>query len=160
MSIKSWIAPTLSSIIAGTVVFYLTEGIKLPQLNLSISPENEAKIEARNTLGALNRGQQAFLLENGKFASSIRKLGMGINEETDYYSYAIKGIRSNAVIMTVTGKKYGMTGVTGVVLVKNQKTTAYLCVSNDFSQTPPAVSLNNLQLQNFRCPSGSHNPRD
>lgn len=146
------------------LVYFDKEGNQVPYPS-SLPPEeqakidaNEAKFEARNNLGALNRAQQAFFLENGKFASSIRELGVGIREETDYHSYAIEGVISNAVIMTVTGKKSGMTGFTGVVLVKNQDTTAYLCVPNDFSQTPPAVSIDNLQLQNFRCPSGSHNP--
>ena len=43
--------------------------------------------EAKTNLGALNRGQQAYRLENGEFASSISDLDVGIQD--DIYSYSL-----------------------------------------------------------------------
>ncbi|MBW4493087.1 MAG: type IV pilin-like G/H family protein [Oscillatoria princeps RMCB-10] len=44
------------------------------------------QVEARNTIGALNRGQQAYNLEFGGFAT-IENVGLGIKTETTNYSY-------------------------------------------------------------------------
>ena len=46
------------------------------------------QVEAPNTIGALNRAQQAYNLEVGRFAT-IEKLGVGIKTETSNYSYHI-----------------------------------------------------------------------
>ncbi len=46
-------------------------------------------VEARNNIGALNRAQQAYYLEQAKFGNTIADLGMGISTETTNYQYRI-----------------------------------------------------------------------
>lgn len=47
--------------------------------------------EAKQYIGSMNRAQQAYYLEKGTFANfkSFNDLGLGINTETDSYSYRI-----------------------------------------------------------------------
>ena len=44
---------------------------------------------ARNDIGAFNRAQQAYYLENNRFADSIKEVGLGIQTKTYGYSYRI-----------------------------------------------------------------------
>ena len=46
-------------------------------------------LEARNYVGAMNRAQQAYHLENDTFADSIPELGLGIKNPTKYYEYSM-----------------------------------------------------------------------
>lgn len=43
--------------------------------------------EAKQTLGALNRGQQAYRLENPQFAPTIALLALGVDTDTENYLY-------------------------------------------------------------------------
>ncbi len=59
-----------------------------------ISPSNNGYnkySEARTYIGSINRAQQAYYLENYRFANfdSFEKLGLGITTETDHYHYRI-----------------------------------------------------------------------
>ena len=47
------------------------------------------RVEARHNLGAINRTQQAFYLENNRFADSLKEIGLGIKTETTNYRYRI-----------------------------------------------------------------------
>lgn len=43
--------------------------------------------EAKQAIGALNRGQQAYRLENVEFAPSIALLALGLDTDTNNYGY-------------------------------------------------------------------------
>ncbi|HIK13412.1 MAG TPA: type IV pilin-like G/H family protein [Oscillatoriaceae cyanobacterium M33_DOE_052] len=61
----------------------------LPSL-LSCACGNKGRdVEARNNIGALNRAQQAYYLEQAKFGNTMADLGMGIQTETTNYHYRI-----------------------------------------------------------------------
>jgi type II secretory pathway pseudopilin PulG len=47
------------------------------------------RVEARNNIGAINRAQRAYYLEQNKFADSFKYLGLGIQTEQGSYSYRI-----------------------------------------------------------------------
>ena len=46
--------------------------------------------EAKQTIGALIRGQQVYRLENTTFSNSINTLGIGVQSETQNYKYQSK----------------------------------------------------------------------
>ncbi|NER95446.1 MAG: general secretion pathway protein GspH [Symploca sp. SIO1B1] len=46
--------------------------------------------EGRNYVGAMNRGQQAYFLEQDKFSDAIPALGLGIKTETQNYTYSTR----------------------------------------------------------------------
>lgn len=54
-----------------------------------MSINQNKQVEARNNIGAINRAQQAFYLDNNRLADSITELGLGISTETDNYHYRI-----------------------------------------------------------------------
>ncbi len=45
--------------------------------------------EGRTTTGAMNRAQQAYFLEHGRFANALEQLQLGIPAQTKRYTYAI-----------------------------------------------------------------------
>ncbi len=118
-------------------------------------------VEPRNTIGALNRAQQAYNLERGGFAT-IDKVGVGIKTETTNYSYHSlpngpvqtsndpKELAPSfeAVINTAQPKIPNIRGYIGVVIAIQDKglnqilTTAIVCQeekpSFTFSSPMPA----------------------
>lgn len=49
--------------------------------------------EGKTYVGSMNRGQQAFWIENGNFGKSIPVLELGIQEETTNYKYEVQGFK-------------------------------------------------------------------
>ncbi|MEQ9624886.1 protein kinase domain-containing protein [Coleofasciculus chthonoplastes] len=69
------------AVVAGGIGIYfpIANSLKNQQVNVN---ESEAKMY----LGAMNRAQQAYRLENNEFANSIEDLGLGIKTKTDHYN--------------------------------------------------------------------------
>ena len=86
---------TLIELLVVIIIVGILSAIALPTFLDQAGKARES--EAKTNLGALNRGQQAYRLENGEFASNISDLDVGI--EGDIYSYSL-------------GKKDGGTNVT------------------------------------------------
>jgi hypothetical protein len=86
--------------------------------------------EAKTYVGSMNRGQQAFYLENDTFGADIGALQIGIPTTTGYYTYASVG-GTNAV--STGTKKVGSSvkNFTGTVTINTTTgvTTATLVTS-------------------------------
>ncbi len=54
----------------------------------STTPQGQAG-QAKAYIGAMNRGQQAVLLESGQFAGSIEAIGLGLKTESEGYTYRV-----------------------------------------------------------------------
>ena len=76
---------TLIELLVVIIIVGILSAIALPTFLDQASKARES--EAKTNLGALNRGQQAYRLENGEFASSISDLDVGI--QNDIYSYKL-----------------------------------------------------------------------
>ena len=76
---------TLIELLVVIIIVGILSAIALPTFLDQASKARES--EAKTNLGALNRGQQAYRLENGEFASSISDLDVGI--QNDIYSYSL-----------------------------------------------------------------------
>ena len=76
---------TLIELLVVIIIVGILSAIALPTFLDQASKARES--EAKTNLGALNRGQQAYRLENGEFASSISDLDVGIQD--DIYSYSL-----------------------------------------------------------------------
>ena len=76
---------TLIELLVVIIIVGILSAIALPTFLDQAGKARES--EAKTNLGALNRGQQAYRLENGEFASSINDLDVGI--EGDIYSYSV-----------------------------------------------------------------------
>jgi type II secretory pathway pseudopilin PulG len=119
--------------------------------------------EGKQNLGTMNRAQQAYYLENEKFASRLEELGVGINPETENYRYRIvpQGNQTRSVMMTAQAKNAGLKSYTGAVFVVKVKdedlTLAEICETDEPSSTPPAMpSAPKNGTTEIQCPAGSH----
>lgn len=74
----------------GGLIFFI---IPLAQCDMSKAKASEA----RNTVGAIIRGQEAHLLETNQFAESLQELELGIQETTVNYHYTVVK-QTNSVI--------------------------------------------------------------
>lgn len=116
--------------------------------------------EARVYIGSINRGQQAYYLDETKFASQVEDLGLGIESDSTYYRYEIKTVEQDMTVATATPKDGGLKSYTGAVFLTkdasgDDTTIAIACESNRDSKTPPSTpTLNGGKAQ---CPSGSIN---
>jgi len=54
--------------------------------------------EAKVSVGAMNRGQQAYFLENSKWGDSIQSLVFGIKHETTNFRYRTEVVKSTQTI--------------------------------------------------------------
>lgn len=75
---------TLIELLVVVIIIGILAAVALPSL---LSQANKAKqVEARNNVGAMNRAQQAFFLEKGRFGA-YDELGVGIQTQTTNYKY-------------------------------------------------------------------------
>lgn len=110
--------------------------------------------EAKSTIGSINRAQQAYYLEQGRFTSQFGQLGIGVPSETNFYSYKIARAEPKRTIATAAAKQTGLRSYAGVVYVLSNNTTiTAICETNSASRTPPA--LPQLVRNNIQCPGGS-----
>ena len=98
---------TLIELLVVVIIIGILAAVALPSL---LSQANKGKqVEARNNIGALNRSQQAYHLENQGFTSVMGDLGMGIASQTTNFQYGIgtgvNGTSSVAVHRGLTFKK-------------------------------------------------------
>jgi type IV pilus assembly protein PilA len=80
---------TLIELLVVVIIIGILAAVALPSL---LSQANKAKqVEARNNIGAMNRAQQAYHLENNnQFATTVANLGIGIKNSANY-TYTISG---------------------------------------------------------------------
>ena len=78
---------TLIELLVVIIIIGILSAIALPSF---LNQANKAKqSEAKTYVGSMNRAQQAFYLEKGRFTDSTSDLGLGITTETANYSYSI-----------------------------------------------------------------------
>jgi type IV pilus assembly protein PilA len=78
---------TLIELLVVIIIIGILAAIALPSLIAQVNKGKQA--EAKQNVGALNRAQQAFYLENSAFSSDIVQVGIGISTQTVNYSYTI-----------------------------------------------------------------------
>jgi type II secretory pathway pseudopilin PulG len=119
--------------------------------------------EGKVYIGSLNRAQQAYYLENEKFANEINELGIGIKPETENYRYRIvpQGNSTQSVMMTAQAKGPERRSYTGAVFVVKDNnetlTIAAICETDQPSSTPPVMPAAPSNIKTpIQCPAGSH----
>ena len=98
--------------------------------------------EAKSWIGAINRAQQAYRLENIDFAATLEDLQVGLPSETYLYSYAIESQPDPglSVMTTARAKEEGLRSYTGAVFViETGSTISIICETDTTSMTPPEM---------------------
>ncbi|AMA10331.1 type IV pilin-like G/H family protein [Picosynechococcus sp. PCC 73109] len=76
---------TLIELLVVIIIIGILSAIALPSF---LNQANKARqSEAKQNLGAVNRGQQSYYLERQLFSDNINGLGLGVSIETENYSY-------------------------------------------------------------------------
>lgn len=82
---------TLIELLVVIIIIGILSAIALPAF---LNQANKAKqSEAKTNVGSMNRAQQAYFTEKGKFANKDQfgNLGLGVATETENYQYKIDG---------------------------------------------------------------------
>lgn len=78
---------TLIELLVVIIIIGILAAIALPSF---LNQANKARqSEAKTYVGSMNRGQQAYRLENRTFAPGFVELAIGIPSSTNYYTYRI-----------------------------------------------------------------------
>ena len=99
---------TLIELLVVVIIIGILAAVALPSL---LSQANKAKqVEARNNIGAMNRAQQAYFLENNNTFATIKdNLGIGIKNSPNY-TYTISAGTPNAQAIQIAQIDAATTG--------------------------------------------------
>ncbi|OLP17179.1 hypothetical protein BST81_17680 [Leptolyngbya sp. 'hensonii'] len=119
-----------------------------------------AEREATVYMGSMARAQQAFYLEQAKFAATIKDLLVGIPEATENYQYQIVSAAPTQVQMTAIPKKDGLKSFLAAVFIVGKGAEglpqAITCGTDQPSKTPPGMpAAPKAATEALKCPAGS-----
>jgi hypothetical protein len=142
----------------------LPENTQLTNSDPGDSTRKGTEADAKQIIGTMNRAQQAYYLEYGKFATTINELQIGIKPETENYRYRIvpQGKGNQSIINTATAKKPDLKSYTGIVFIRKVKgqdydlTYAAICETVKPATIPPSnPRIPTQESQAVQCPVGS-----
>jgi type IV pilus assembly protein PilA len=149
----------------GIILIGILAAIALPSF---LNQANKAReSEAKNYVGAMVRGQQAYFLERNKFTASLADLQIGIAPESTNYSYKITlpPGKTTQVFVAAIPKKPNLKSVAGAAFAVTQGkeivTVTQMCQTETASATPP-IRITAPANANDRpkCPPGSRSIYD
>jgi len=145
----------------------VSDNATLPQNVEVIDPNtekaaNNPQTEAETIVKSMNRAQQAYFVENNKFAKNLQDLKIGIESETKNYRYRIlsQGKNNQSIVQTATAKKPDLKSYTGIVFIRKIKgetlTNAAICETVKPATKAPAIpKIPTKASQQVQCPTGS-----
>jgi type IV pilus assembly protein PilA len=134
----------LSLSLFSLILFGIIIAIALPSF---LNKANKAKqSEAKQYVGSMNKGQQAYFAENSAFSNSVAALGLGLKTETPNYKYSLRSTKKAAFNYAVSKQKTEKSYVSAVFLVPaypnapkdEMMTTAILCEADSPGTIKPA----------------------
>lgn len=130
---------TLIELLVVIIIIGILSAIALPSFLSQTSKARQS--EAKNNLGAVNRTQLAYYLDNQSFTPNLSALGLGITNSDNYnYSVAVTNT-GNSVTALATSLKADLKEYSGGVFKNATDTTtaSILCEGNTalIDATPP-----------------------
>lgn len=115
--------------------------------------------EAMTYIGSINRGQQAFRLDNDIFAESLDQLDLGLRSQTEDYKYEITISDDDMTAVTAVPRKGSRSSFIGAVFVVEDEneigtTRSITCKSDQPSQSAPSLP-SMTEGDQMQCASGS-----
>jgi len=145
----------------------ITESPALPNKTRIVPPRaatNPDERKATIALRALLRAQQAYYLENNRFAAQIADLGIRLAPEDTAYQFEIvsEGDRTQQVMIVATPQQPSLHSMTGAAMLTatngDSITVVQICRADRPAAAPPAMpQLVGAQGSNplLQCPTGS-----
>lgn len=139
--------------IAGSFLVIILTAIALPNLVGQVGKAKESS--AKNTIGAVIRGQSLNFLKTGQFFNSISELDPLDSAAEKFYTYNMDVIDGNRIIITGIPKeeKDKLGSYLGVIYLNNNQLISGICRTIGASMAPPEVP--DLSGNTLPCPSGS-----
>jgi prepilin-type N-terminal cleavage/methylation domain-containing protein len=107
---------TLIELLVVIIIIGILSAIALPSF---LNQANKAKqSEAKQYIASINKGQQAFFVENSRFTTVVADLGLGIKTTTQNYTYSIGTTQLNggdAATAVTSGAASGLATYGGAV---------------------------------------------
>jgi prepilin-type N-terminal cleavage/methylation domain-containing protein len=127
---------TLIELLVVVVVVGILSAMAMPSF---LRQSNKARqTEAETYVGAINRAQQAYHMENLEFAT-LTDLEMSVRTNTDFYSYAsVPEVGDLGVQTTATPAINNIAAYSGRVWLARGTTESILC--KDISGVPPIIT--------------------
>lgn len=121
--------------------FYLAIGFLAASYSiLTVAHEKQTdsvyELQAETTIEAVNRSQQAYWLENSRFAASENQLQLPL-QSSDRYRYQMIATNPDRAIVTATAIKPGLKSFAGIVSAISPQTNRQ---SSEFVKTTPLRS--------------------
>lgn len=116
------------------------------------------EVEAKIIIGSIIKLQQPFLMENQRFASTLKELELGIPAETENYEYTVFALAETQAIITARAKQRGARSYTGAVFVVRDNTIGNSIAFAVCETEQPSLILPGIPQSSgheIKCPSGS-----
>jgi len=145
---------TLIELLVVIIIIGILAAIALPSF---LNQANKAKqSEGKQYISSINKGQQAYYVENTKFGSSVVALGIGIKTQTNNYKYTVDDSQtgvdavSNAEPLNTSALKAYAGNVFLVTSGDAKTTSTILCETSGV-----AGASTGLAAGNTACSTGS-----
>ncbi|MEA5595366.1 type IV pilin-like G/H family protein [Rivularia sp. UHCC 0363] len=156
---------TLIELLVVIIIIGILSAIALPSF---LNQANKAKqSEAKTITGSMNRTQQAYYLENNRFADNdnFSRLGLGIKTETGNYKYIIAGGGTGQNVVTNQGQPLEATAplkayLGGVAIVSDTVTSetntlAVLCEAK-LARNATGAATGEEAVTDASCPTDKY----
>lgn len=121
---------TLIELLVVIIIIGILSAIALPSFLNQASKAKQS--EGKQYVSSMNKGQQAYYVENSSFGSSVEALGLGLKTQTNNYAYNVSANASGATALgskIATGLRSYSGGVGLVNTADGQGTNSVLCES-------------------------------
>ncbi|MCI3279661.1 prepilin-type N-terminal cleavage/methylation domain-containing protein [Synechococcus sp. PCC 6717] len=120
---------TLIELLVVVIIIGILAAIALPSM---LNQAAKARLSsAKNTIGAINRAQQAYRLEKTTFASNVTQLKLGVSTPDGYSTPTITANAGDSASASTAATDPAGTGVTGCVTVSDGITTSTVIEGTD-----------------------------
>ena len=146
---------TLIELLVVIIIIGILSAIALPSFLSQAAKARGA--EAKANVGALNRAQQAYFLEQYSFTTNIDELGLGMDNSTDNFVYdaVVNGTLITGVTNRGTSRRTDITSYAGATFYKIGATTTILCEANAPGNTAIANPIPPTATASAQCPANT-----
>lgn len=147
---------TLIELLVVVIIIGVLAAVALPNLLGQVGKARES--EAKSTIGAINRAQQAYFVENSGFADSATALEAPING-TNYFDFVFTTVPATSAILDADAKdsaKDGVRALSGAITYNSaNRTFNSIVCRNSKDNTNAAVSPNVTNVAAPACGTDS-----